>query len=155
MPLDPDLVADCPYLPEGFLIDEILEVRKEDGFVAARMPTHEDLPLTRTQRVHPIRHPRHIAGGLIVHMTGMVSFIHIYYVLGLRHAEGWAGYGARIRSARFHALAVPGPPLRLTCKPIQLRHGGKTVLVRYAFEFFQNDTLVYDGDQTALWTRVS
>jgi 3-hydroxymyristoyl/3-hydroxydecanoyl-(acyl carrier protein) dehydratase len=154
MPLDPAFVADCPYGPEGLLIDEILEIRKEDGFVAALMPTHDDLPLTCTQRVHPVRHPRHVSGGLMVHMTGMVAFVHAYYVLELRHADGWVGYGARIRSARFHALARPGEPLRLTCKPTQLRRGDKTVLARYSFEFFQGDTLVYDGDQTALWTRV-
>ena len=155
MPLDPAFVADCPYGPEGLLIDEILELRKEDGFVAVRMPTHDDLPLTRTQRAHPLFHPRHVSGGLMVHMTGIVAFVHAYYLLGLRHADGWVGYGARIRAARFHALAKPGDPLRLTCMPTQLRRGEKTVLARYDFKFFQNETLVYDGDQTALWTRIA
>jgi len=154
MPLDPGFVADCPYAPSGLLIDEILEIRKEDDFVAARMPTHEDLPLTREQRAHPVRHPRHVSGGLMVHMTGMVAFAHAYFVLGLRHADGWVGYGARIRSARFHALAPPGEPLRLECQATQLRKTPKMVLARYAFRFLQKETLVYEGDQTALWTRI-
>ena len=44
MPLDDEFVADCPYGPGGLLIDEILEIRHEDHFVRARMPTHADLP---------------------------------------------------------------------------------------------------------------
>jgi 3-hydroxymyristoyl/3-hydroxydecanoyl-(acyl carrier protein) dehydratase len=154
MPLDPEFIADCPYGPGGLLIDEILEIRPADDFVAVRMPTHEDLPLTREQRVHPVMHPRHVSGGLMVHMTGMVAFVHTYYVMGLKHADGWIGYGARIRSARFHALATPGAPLRLECKATQLRKTPKMVLARYDFRFFQEGKLVYEGDQTALWTRV-
>jgi 3-hydroxymyristoyl/3-hydroxydecanoyl-(acyl carrier protein) dehydratase len=154
MPLERAFLDDCPYLEDGVLIDEILEIRKEDGFVSVSMPTHAELPITRTQRAHPVRHPRHVSGGLMVHMTGMVAFVHAYYVLGLRHSDGWVGYGARIRAARFHALARPGDPLTLTCKPTQLRRGDKTVLARYDFRFFQRETLVYEGDQTALWTRI-
>jgi 3-hydroxymyristoyl/3-hydroxydecanoyl-(acyl carrier protein) dehydratase len=154
VPLDPAFVADCPYGPDGLLIDEILEIRKSDGFVAVRMPTYDDLPLTRTQRCHPLRHPRHVSGGLMVHMTGMVALVHTYYVLELRHADGWVGYGARIRAARFHAMARPGDPMRLTCLPLQLRRGDKSVLARYEFKFYQNDTLIYEGDQTAMFTRV-
>ena len=29
-----------------------------------------------------------------------------------------------------------------------------SVLGRYTFRFLQEDKLVYEGDQTALWTRV-
>ncbi|AKV00401.1 hypothetical protein AKJ09_07064 [Labilithrix luteola] len=154
MPLDPDFVADCPYGPGGLLIDEILRIDADEGLVVARMPTTEELPLTREQRVHPIRHPRHVSGGLMVHMTGMLGFVHAYYILGLRHSEGWIGYGARITSARFHALAPPGEPLVLECKSTQLRRGSKTILGRYTFRFTQAEKLVYEGDQTAMWSRV-
>lgn len=154
MPLDAAFLDDCPYAPDGLLLDEILELRPEESLVVARMPTSDDLPLTRTQRVHPKKHPRHVSGGLMVHMTGMVAFMHAYYVLGLRHAEGWTGYGARIHAARFHAIAPPGEPLRLECRATQLRRGSKTVLARYGFRFFQRDTLIYEGDQAALWSRV-
>ncbi|HZU81894.1 MAG TPA: hypothetical protein VE987_03210, partial [Polyangiaceae bacterium] len=100
MPLDPAFVDDCPYGPDGLLLDEVLRIDRDAGLVVARMPTHDDLPLTRTQRAHPVRHPRHVSGGLMVHVTGIMGFLHAYYVLGLRHESGWVGYGARIHSAR-------------------------------------------------------
>jgi 3-hydroxymyristoyl/3-hydroxydecanoyl-(acyl carrier protein) dehydratase len=90
----------------------------------------------------------------MVHMTGMVAFAHAYYVLDLKHGEGWIGYGGRIHSARFRALAVPGQPLILECQATQVRRMQNSVLARYAFRFLQEEKLVYEGDQTALWSRV-
>lgn len=152
--LDPLFVADCPYAPEGIIIDKIMEVDRAASRLVARMPCHADLPLTRTQRVHPERHPRHLAGGLMVHVTGIVGFAHAYFVLDLRHHDGWIGYGARIHQARFHALAQPDEPVFITCTAKQLRKGGKRVLGRYEFRFMQGDTLVYEGDQTAMFMRM-
>jgi hypothetical protein len=154
MPLEPEFVADCPYGPGGLLIDEIVRIDKDASVIVARMPTHDDLPLTREQRAHPTRHPRHVSGGLMVHMTGMIAFAHSYYVLGLKHADGWIGYGGRIHSARFKALARPGRPMALECKATQLRQTETSVLARYAFKFEQGETVVYEGDQTALWSRI-
>lgn len=156
MALDPQFVADCPYGPGGLLLDDVVEIDRDGhGRVVARMPTYEELPLTREQRAHPVRHPRHVSGGLMVHMTGMVGFVHAYYVLGLRHADGWIGYGGAIHKARFKALATPGEPIVIDCTCTQLRRGPTKILGRYAFEFRQNDTVVYEGDQTALWLHVS
>jgi 3-hydroxymyristoyl/3-hydroxydecanoyl-(acyl carrier protein) dehydratase len=155
MPLDPAFVADCPYGPGGLLIDDILEIDASRNFVKARMPAHEDLPLTREQRVHPVRHPRHVSGGLMVHMTGMVGFVHSYYVLGLRHADGWVGYGAKIYSARFRALARPGDPLILEGKATQVRRGEVNIFAKYEFRFLQGETLVYEGEQSAMWMKVA
>ncbi len=152
MPLDPEFVADCFY--ESLLIDEILTIDPEQSIVRARMPTHEDLPLTNTQRVHPLRHPRHVSGALMVHMTGMMGFAHAYYVLGLRHSDGWVGYGVRIDKARFAALAPPGDPLVLECRGTQIRKGSQRTLGKYSFKFTQNDKLVYESEQTALWVKV-
>lgn len=153
MPLDPEFVADCPYGPGGLLIDEIIEIDRENDFVRARMPTSDELPLTREQRAHPVRHPRHVSGGLMVHMTGMVAFVHAYYVLGLKHSDGWVGYGAKIHSARFKALAPPGDPLILECKATYVRRTEKQAFVKYAFRFLQNETVVYEGEQSAMWVR--
>lgn len=155
MALDPDFVADCPYGPGGLLLDDVVEIDEEASRVVATMPTHDDLPLTREQRVDPRKHPRHVSGGLMLHMTGMLGFVHAYYVLGLRHAEGWIGYGARVHSARFHALGTIGPPLVMECRATLTRARATNVLARYAFRFTQETKLVYDGDQTALWTRVN
>lgn len=153
-PLDPAFVADCPYGPGGLLIDAILEIDRERSLVRARMPTHDDLPLTREQRAHPLRHPRHVSGGLMVHMTGMVGFVHAYYVFGLRHAEGWIGYGGRIHSAKFRALAPPGEPLELECAATRVRRGPTRIVARYDLRFRQGGKLVYEGDQTAMWIKV-
>jgi len=154
MALDPAFVADCPYGPGGLLIDDVVEVDREAGRVVCRWPTHADLPLTREQRAHPVRHPSHVSGGLMVHMTGMAGFAHAYYVLDLRHADGWIGYGGAIHRARFKALASPGAPILIDIRHKQIRRSESRVLCRYDLLFTQNDTVVYEGDQTALWMRI-
>lgn len=154
MPLDDAFVGDCPYGPGGLLIDELLEVDEDASRVVVRMPTHAALPLTREQRAHPVFHPRHVSGGLMVHMTGMVGFVHAYYVLGLRHAEGWIGYGGRIYDARFLALAEPGEPLMLEGVATKVRRRAKQIFARYRFRFTQGESEVYVSEQAAMWMRV-
>jgi hypothetical protein len=153
--LDPAFVADCPYGPGGLLLDDITELDRDRSRIVARMPTHDELPITREQRAHPVRHPRHVSGGLMVHMTGMVGFAHFYYVLGLRHADGWIGYGGRIRSARFRAIAVPGQPLFIECIGTRERRSEQSIVSSYTFKITQEDTLVYDSEQTAMWMKVN
>jgi hypothetical protein len=67
----------------------------------------------------------------------MIAFVHAYYLLGLQHAEGWVGYGGKIHSGRFRALAPPGEPLLLACKAVQKRVTPASVFARYVFEFIQ------------------
>jgi hypothetical protein len=151
MPLDAAFVDDCPYGPDGLLLDELIRVDREESLVVVRMPTTGDLPLTREQRNHPRFHPAHLSGGLMIHMTGMAGFVHAYYVLDLRHADGWIGYGARITNARFTAMATLGDPLIIECRATQVRRSASNVFARYEFRFHQNETLVYSGEQIALW----
>jgi hypothetical protein len=155
MALDPEFVADCPYGPEAICIDELIEIDEDAGIIRAQMTTRPDLPLTRDQRAHPVRHPRHVSGGLMVHITGMLGFMHTYYVLGLRHADGWIGYGGRIYDARFAALAMMGPPLDLELRATKIRQRDTQVFGRYEFRFTQGDTLIYQGDQAAMWMKVT
>ncbi len=155
MALDPEFIADCPYGPDAICIDELVEVDREAGIVRARMSTRPDLPLTRDQRAHPVRHPRHVSGGLMVHVTGMLGFMHAYYVMGLRHADGWIGYGGRIYDARFAALATMGPPLDLELVATKVRQRENQMFGRYEFRFTQDDTLIYQGDQVAMWMKVT
>ncbi|HEX9188987.1 MAG TPA: hypothetical protein VGB87_18055 [Vicinamibacteria bacterium] len=153
--LDPDFVADCPYEPEAILFDEVLEIDRDGGGrIVARMPTHDRLPFTGLQRVHPVRHPRHVSGAVMVHATGMLGFAHAYYVLGMRHADGWIGYGAHIHSARYGRLATIGPPLRLECRATQVRRLRASLYLRYAFRFEQEGAAVYESDQGAVWRQV-
>ena len=152
--LDPAFVADCPYAPEAILFDEILETDAAAGLVVARMPTHARLPFTALQRAHPERHPLHVSGAVMVHVTGMLGFAHAYFVLGLRHADGWIGYGTHIADARYGRLATIGPPLRLECRATQVRRIRGSIYVRYAFRFEQEGEVVYESEQGAVWRRV-
>lgn len=154
MPLDPAFVEDCFYGPGALFIDEVLEVDPEKSRVLVRMPTSEDLPLTIHQRAHPVRHPRHVNGGLLVHMTGVVGIVHAYFVLGLRHREGWVGYGGKINSARYKALATIGDPLLLEGIATKLRRSEDRIFARYDLRFTQNGKVVYESDQVAMWFRV-
>ena len=86
-------------------------------------------------------------------MTGMVGFVHSYYVLGLRHSAGWIGYGGRIYSGKFLALAPPGEPLLLECTATQVRRLPKSVFARYQLTFTQAGKTIYTGDQSAMWVR--
>ncbi len=153
MALDPAFVADCPYGPSALLIDEILTIDRDAGSIVARMPTHEDLPLTRDQRVHPDRHPRHVNGALMIHATGMLGFAHAYFLLGLRHADGWIGYGTHVHSGRFRRMGQIGEPMVLACTATSVRRIQGAIAARYTFRFTQGDELVYEGDQSALWAR--
>jgi hypothetical protein len=85
----------------------------------------------------------------------VLGLVHAYYVLGLRHADGWIGYGARIHQARFLALAKPSEPLTLRGWTTRLRKSPDNIVARYQFEFLQGTTAVYEGDQTAVWTKVA
>jgi hypothetical protein len=154
MPIDQAFIDDCPYGPGGMLLDAILVVDRDKSLVRVRMPTHDDLPLTREQRVHPLKHPRHVSGGLMVHMTGMAGFAHAYYVLDLRHSDGWIGYGGRIHDARYKSLAVPGVPIEIECQTTKVRRGSKRIVARYDLRFYQGSSLVYVGDQTAMWLKI-
>ena len=154
MPLSEEFLADCLYGPEGILLDEVLLVDKAQSLVRVRMPTRDDLPITAAQRVDPIKHPRHVSGGLMIHMTGVAAFVHFFYVLELRHSLGWTGYGVRIHQARFHALARIGAPIEIECRATKVRNLAGKMLARYDFKFTQEGQLVYEGDQTAMWSKL-
>lgn len=155
MPLDPAFVADCPYLEPGLLIDEIVSVDREASSVVARMPTRADLPFTRDQRAHPERHPRHVNGGVIVHATGIIGFVHAYHVLDLRHADGWIGYGTHIHAGRFRSMGTIGSPLLLACRATSVRRIKGAIVARYDLRFTQDDAVVYEGDHGAIWSRIT
>ena len=90
----------------------------------------------------------------MVHMTGMVGFVHAYFVLGLRHSAGWIGYGGRIYDARFLSLATMDAPLILEGTATKVRRRQKQIFARYAFRFTQEDREVYVSEQAAMWMRV-
>jgi len=150
-PFDEAFLADLPYSPEVLFLDRILELDAEKRTVVCRMPTDRPLPLTESQRVHPVRHPKHVAGAVMVHATGMLGFVHAYYLLGLRHHEGWIGYGTHIHRVVFRKLVVPGEPIIATCTATRERLGKERHFLRYSFEFRHEGQVCYEGDQTAVW----
>ena len=154
MVLDPAFVADCPYDPSALLIDDIVEIDRAASSIIARMATAADLPLTRDQRADPARHPRHVSGALMIHATGILGFAHAYYVLDLRHADGWIGYGTHIHDGRFRRMGKIGQPMMLACKATSVRKIRGALVVRYEFRFMQLDELVYEGEHSAIFTRV-
>lgn len=151
---DDDFLADLPYDPSALFFDELTEIDPARNLVRCRMPTDKPMPLVDAQRVHPVRHPRHVAGGLMVHATGMLGFIHAYYLLGLRHRDGWIGYGTHIHRVVFRKLARPGPPIDATCIATRTRLGKNRHMVRYSFELRHEGAVCYEGDQTAVWMLV-
>ena len=154
MPLSPEFIADCPYAIDGMLIDDIVDIDRDASKLVARMPTRPDFPLTRDQKAHPQRHPHHVSGALMIHATGIVGFAHAYHLLELRHGDGWIGYGTHIHEARFRRMGKIGPPMTLACTATSVRKIKGSILARYAFRFEQDGDLVYEGDQSALWSRV-
>lgn len=151
---DEAFLADLPYDPSVLLFDQLLELDREQSQVRCRMPTDRPLHFTDQQRAHPTRHPRHVAGAVMVHATGMLGFVHAYYLLGLRHHQGWVGYGTNIHNVAFRKLVPPGTPIEATCTATRVRLGKARHVLRYHFEFTHEGELCYEGDQSAFWLRI-
>lgn len=145
-------LASLLYEPEAFLLDAVHRLDRENGLVEATMDTTRPLPFTSLQRESPI-HPRHVAAAEILMLTGNLGFLHAWFFHGCRFDEGWSGFGNRIHRADFKSLARIGPPLRVTSREARVREGARRVMLRMEFEFFQNDVLVYRGDQSAIFFR--
>jgi hypothetical protein len=48
-----------------------------------------------------------------------------------------------------------GPPLDLELRATKVRQRATQVFGRYEFRFTQEDTLIYRGDQVAMWMKVT
>ncbi len=152
---DAAFLADLPYDPSVLFFDELMAIENSGDLLRCRMPTQQVMPITSAQRTHPMRHPEHVAGAVMVHATGMLGFVHAYYVLGLRHHEGWIGYGTNIHRAAFRKLVTPGPnPIIAECKIMKKRIGKARCFLRYEFEFRHEEQVCYEGDQSAMWLKV-
>ena len=152
---DRAFLDDCPYDPEILLIDQLLVIDREASMVRCRWPTDPSMPITRSQRTHPVRHPRHVAGAMMVHATGMLGFVHAYHVLGLRHADGWVGYGTHIHSVVFRKMVEPGESIDCECRALKSRIGSVRHFIRYRFEFRHQGEVCYEGEQSAVWLKVA
>lgn len=140
------------YEPDAFLVDEIRRVDPGRRVIEARLDTTRELPLARHQRVRP-GYPAHVSAGELVMITACLGSLHGWLFHGCRWAEGWVGFGNRIHRADFKSLARVGPPLDLRSRETASRRRPRRLVVRYEFDFRQDGTPVYYGDQTAIFLK--
>jgi hypothetical protein len=153
LPFEAAFLDDLPYDPSALFLDGIEELDRETSRIVCRMPTHDALPLTIAQRAHDVRHPRHVSGGLLVHVTGMLGFVHAYHLEELRHRDGWIGYGTHIQKAVFRKLVPPGSPISCACRQTRIRRGKRRIFSTYRFELTHEGELAYESEQSAMWMR--
>ncbi len=153
-PFAPEFLDDLPYDPQVLFFDRIESIDREASSVTCRMPTTQPMPFTDHQRVHPVRHPRHVGGAVMIQATGNLGFVHAWHLEGLRHRDGWIGFGTHIRSAVFRKLVTPGAPMLCTCKQVKVRRGKSRVFSIYKFEFRHEGDLAYESEQAAMWLKV-
>lgn len=151
-PFSPEFLADMPYDPSVLFFDA-LELDREAKRVTCRMPTTQPLPFTDAQRAHPVRHPRHVNGAVMIQLTGNLGFVHAYHLEGLRHGDGWIGFGTHIRSAVFRKLVTPGAPMLCSCTQVKVRRGKSRVFSIYRFEFRHEGQIAYESEQAAMWLK--
>jgi hypothetical protein len=151
-PLPSEVLDDMLYEPSEYLIRELLEVDSERNLVRLSFGSDRSQPLTSSQRVDEL-HPAHVAGGLLVHLTGAAGFVHAYYLLGLRHRDGWVGFGTHIHRAVFRKLITPGDDFEMTMQATRIRPGRDRYMVRYDIEVRSDGARCYQGDQSAAWMR--
>lgn len=142
------------YGPEAFLVDEVTRLDIERREIQAVMDTRRDLPFARQQRTDA-NNPPHVAVGEILMATGSMGSLHAWFFHGCRWADGWTGFGNRIHRADFKAFALIGPPLEMVSRETRTRAGTRRLVIRYEFEFRQRGTLVYYGDQSAMFFKDS
>ena len=140
------------YRESAFLVDEVIRMDPEEHYIEARMDTRRPLPFAAEQRVGS-NHPAHVSGAEIVMITGSLGCLHAWFFHGCRWDEGWAGFGNRIHRADFKRLATLGPPLRLESRETRNRVGTRRVVMRVAFDFWQENELVYTSEQSAMFFR--
>jgi hypothetical protein len=85
--------------------------------------------------------------------TGSLGCLHAYFFHGCRWDQGWARFGNRIHRADFKQLARIGPVVELNSQETKTRIGPLRVVIRFAFEFFQDGNPVYVGDQSAMFVK--
>jgi hypothetical protein len=140
------------YRREAFLIDEILRLDRESCEISALLDTTRPLPFSGAQRTDQ-NHPAHVAAAEILMATGGLGCMHAWFFHGCHWDRGWVGFGNRIHRADFKSIARIGPPLRMDSHETRCRAGSRRVVLRYEFRFWQEDTLVYLGDQTAMFLK--
>lgn len=154
-PFSPEFLADMPYDPSVLFFDRLEEIDREKSRVVCRMPTDQPMPFTDDQRVHSVKHPKHINGALMIQLTGNLGFIHAFHLENLRHQDGWIGFGTHIRNAVFRKLVGPGEPMICSCTLLKARRGKSRCFTWYKFEFRHEGQIAYESEQSAMWLKTT
>lgn len=152
MPLPPDFARECLYAPDHWYISDLLELDAAGGRVVAEVDTTRLGALVEAQQPHP-GHPRHVPGAVMVQITGTLGNLHAAYILGLRPSEGWVGFGTHVRAARFPSLGRIGPPVRAELTTTRVRKLRGRHFVEYDFRYTQDDRVIFESQQAAVWVR--
>ena len=154
MPIPADFESESLYSPEAWFIHDVLDIDVDAQVVRVAIDTEKLGPLVDAQRVLP-SHPKHFPGAVAIQVTGTLGQLHAIYVLGLRPSEGWGGFGASIRRARFPNIGHIGPEVTATCTASRVRHVNGTYHVTYEFRFEQDGSVIYESTQTSAWFRAA
>jgi len=153
-PFSAEFLADLPYEPAVLFLDRLEDLDVAASRVVCRMPTVQPMPFTDNQRAHAVKHPKHISGALMIQLTANLGFVHAYHLEGMRHSDGWIGFGTHIRNAVFRKLVTPGEPMICSCTQIKVRRGKSRVFSIYKYEFRHEGQLAYESEQAAMWLKV-
>ncbi len=154
-PFDDEFLDRNLYRRSAILIDEISSIDAGRHEIVCRMRTDKSgIPLLDEQRDPYGTHPRHLNGGVLVHLSGIMGIAHAWYVEGLRLADGWVGYGTTIHRLDIRGPVAIGPPLDLRLRATRRRIRPRVRIVRYELVYTQRDSVVYRGDQSAIWRKM-
>jgi len=140
------------YREEAFLVDEVTRLDREAGRIEGRLGFDRALPYSQHQRTSP-QHPAHLSAADTLMITGCLGCMHAWFFHGCKWDEGWAGFGNRIHRADFKNLATLGPDLRLESQETRVREGARRVVLRFEFHFWQEERLIYFGEQSAMFFK--
>src|SRR5262245_48535436 len=85
--LAPRFLDSLPYDPSVLVGDELRSIDPAAKRVTGAVDTTKPLPFTDAQRGDPAHHPRHVNGGVMIHLTGMLGCVHAFFLNGLRFDE--------------------------------------------------------------------
>jgi hypothetical protein len=152
MPLPDDFGEQSLYTSDHWYVHDLLELDAASGRVVALTDTTRLGPMVEGQKPWPGQ-PKHVPGTVMIQITGTLGNLHAVYVLGLRMTDGWVGFGVGIDEARFRGVGRIGPPLRVMAEADRVRRMKERFFVRYRFEFQQEDSVIYESTQSAVWHR--
>jgi hypothetical protein len=141
------------YSRDIFYISDVIEADPKLGRIQAQARENTAWLGAAHQRGRVDVHPRHVSGPDLVMLTASLGSLHAYFFHGCDWHDGWVGFGNRMESVEFKALAAIDRPLDLRSTETRLRKGPKRVIIEFDFEFTQDGKPVYLSRQMATFLK--